>query len=127
MEVLKMTKLDGMNKAELIEMISNLEKENLQLKASRKRGSGRKLELLKVLAEGPAKIIDIAEQMGISTKNVSSLKCYLRKDGWGLINDEEGRTKITKFKGDKVDKDFILSYVAKEREVMEVAKKSDSE
>jgi len=122
-----MTKLEGMNKAELIEMISNLEKENLQLKASRKRGSGRKLELLEVLAEGPAKIIDIADKMGVSTKNVSSLKCYLRKDGWGLINDEEGRTKITKFKGDKVDKDFIMSHVAKEREVMEAAQKDDSE
>lgn len=122
-----MAKLEEMNKAELIEMISNLEKENLQLKASRKRGSGRKLELLEVLADGPAKIIDIAERMGVSTKNVSSLKCYLRKDGWGLINDEEGRTKITKFKGKKVDSQGIMDYVAKEREVMKVAQKADSE
>lgn len=114
-----MSKFEGMTKAQLAEMVEKLEAENLALKASRKRGSGRKLELLEVLAEGPASILDISNRMGVSTKNVSSLKCYLRKDGWGLINDEEGLTKITKFKGDVVDRQFILDHVAQERKVLE--------
>ena len=113
-----MSKFEGMTKAQLAEMVEKLEAENLALKASRKRGSGRKLELLEVLADGPASILDISNRMGVSTKNVSSLKCYLRKDGWGLINDEDGNTKLTKFKGAKVDKDFILAHIAKEREVL---------
>ena len=113
-----MSKFEGLTKAQLIEALENAEKENLKLAASRKRGSGRKLELLEVLAKGPAKILDIANVMKVSTKNISSLKCYLRKDGWGLINDEEGKTKITKFKGQEVDADFIAKYVAKEREIM---------
>ncbi len=113
-----MSKFEGLTKAQLIEALENAEKENLKLAASRKRGSGRKLELLEVLAKGPAKILDISNEMKVSTKNISSLKCYLRKDGWGLINNEEGKTKITKFKGQEVDADFIAKYVAKEREIM---------
>ena len=116
-----MSKFEGMNKSQLIEALEKMESENLALRASRKRGSGRKLELLEVLAEGPASILDISNKMGVSTKNVSSLKCYLRKDGWGLINNEEGLTKVTKFKGEVVDRAFIAAYVAKEREVMKAA------
>ena len=122
-----MSKFEGMSKSQLVEALEKMEKENLALKASRKRGSGRKLELLAVLAEGPASILDISNRMGVSTKNVSSLKCYLRKDGWGLINDEEGLTKVTKFKGEAVDHDFIMAYIAKEREVMEASQKSEDE
>jgi len=122
-----MSKFESLTKAQLIEALENAEKENLQLQASRKRGSGRKLGLLEVLAEGPAKILDIANKMNVSTKNVSSLKCYLRKDGWGLINDEEGRTQITKFKGEVVTKDFIQKYITKEREVMAASGSSETE
>lgn len=112
---------------EMVEELKRLESENLQLKASRKRGSGRKLELLEVLAEGPAKIIDIAAQMNVSTKNVSSLKCYLRKDGWGIINNEEGETQLTKFKGKKIDSKFIKEFIENERKVMEASQKSEAE
>ena len=120
-----MSKFEGMSKAQLVEELEKRETEILQLKASRKRGSGRKLELLEVLAKGPASILDISNLMGVSTKNVSSLKCYLRKDGWGLINDEEGLTKVTKFKGEMVDAEFIAEYVANERKVMEAAAKEE--
>lgn len=122
-----MSKFEGMTKAQMMEKLEELERKNLELQASRKRGSGRKLELLEVLAQGPASILDVANKMGVSTKNVSSLKCYLRKDGWGLINDEEGLTKITKFKGEVVDQAFILDHVARERKVLEAQAAKDGE
>lgn len=119
-----MKKIEEMNKAELMEMVQSLSNEVEVLKVKGKRGSGRKLELLEQLAKGPAKILDLAGAMKVSSKNVSSLKTYLKKDGWGIINDEEGRTKITKFKGKAVDGKYIQEFVAKERKLMEQVEQS---
>lgn len=115
-----------MTKQDLMELVERQQNEIMALKASRKRGSGRKLELLEVMAEhGSGKILDIANLMKVSSKNVSSLKCYLKKDGWGIINNEDGEMQITKHKGEMVDADYIRSYVAKEREVMAVNVKTE--
>ena len=53
---------------------------------------GRKGEVLRVLKErGPISIMDIAEAIGISTKNVSSQLTYLRKDGHAIATKSDGR------------------------------------
>ena len=58
------------------------------------KGSGRKEQLLQILQAGRITIKDAAEQMQISERNVSSLKCYLTKDGWNFGKDSKGRIYI---------------------------------
>lgn len=56
------------------------------------RGDGRKVEVLHVLQErGHVSILDIAEAVGISAKNVSSQLVYLKKDGYKIATDSAGR------------------------------------
>ena len=62
----------------------------LQEKLSRKRGDGRKAEVLKMLQEGPMSIFDMAEALGITNKNVSSQLCYLKKDGYAIATNSKG-------------------------------------
>lgn len=112
-----------MSKVQMAEEIERLQKEIEVLKASRKKGSGRKLELLEQLAKGSAKVLDVANAMGVTSKNVSSLLCYLKKDGWGIITNEDGERQITRYKGEEVDQAFIESYVSKEREIMKANEK----
>ena len=44
-----------------------------------------------MLQKGPASILDIANALDISTKNVSSQLSYLRKDGYIIHTDEKSR------------------------------------
>lgn len=62
----------------------------LQEKLSRKRGDGRKQEVLALLQNGPISIFDMAEQLGITNKNVSSQLCYLKKDGYAIATNSKG-------------------------------------
>lgn len=54
--------------------------------------SGRKDEVLKILSSGDKIMIsDIAKELGISNKNVSSQLSYLRSDGYDICTDRNGR------------------------------------
>lgn len=56
------------------------------------RGDRRKVEVLHVLQDrGHVSILDIAEAVGISAKNVSSQLVYLKKDGYKIATDSAGR------------------------------------
>ena len=81
----------GMNKADLAE---HLRVAVLALNTKSTRGgdgSGRADEVLAVLREGPATIFEIAEKLTITSKNVSSQLCDLRKKGWVIHTDEQNR------------------------------------
>lgn len=102
---------ESMTKSQLVEVISDLTNQIEQLKSSKKRdGSGQKSLLLMTLASGPMSILDIANAMNISAKNVSSLICYLKKAGWSFIVNEEGQRVVTKHNGEPVDADYIRKY-----------------
>lgn len=62
-----------------------------QLQTQPERGPGRKDDVLAMLQQGPAGILDIANALDISTKNVSSQLSYLRKDGYIIHTDEKSR------------------------------------
>lgn len=62
------------------------------LKLEKAEDGGRKMELLALLrSEGRMSIKQLSEAMGISTKNVSSLLLYLKKEGFRICTDCEGR------------------------------------
>ena len=84
--------MNSMNKAQLIEYLSAaIEIMNTQPE----RGPGRKDDVLKALLEGPISILELAEKLNISTKNVSSQLSYLRKDGYCIHTDEKQRKYLT--------------------------------
>lgn len=81
--------LNKMTKAQLIELIHEATE---QLNKRRVQKSNKKYDVLKILQEqSPISILDISNIMEISTKNVSSLLTYLRKDGHKIHTDCEGR------------------------------------
>lgn len=61
------------------------------LNAQPERGPGRKDDVLALLQSGPYGILEIAEKLGINSKNVSSQLSYLRKDGYIIHTDERSR------------------------------------
>ena len=80
--------INGMNKTQLQEHLSAaVELLNTQVE----RGPGRKDDVLAILQEGPAGILEIAEKLNINSKNVSSQLSYLRKDGYIIHTDEKSR------------------------------------
>ena len=90
-EIKQMTdsQLNKLTKAELIEQLRHTAAEAAK---RRRQKSHKKFDALKILQDqGPIAIPDIAEQMEINTKNVSSLLTYLRKDGHQIHTDQEGR------------------------------------
>jgi len=52
--------------------------------SNRKGGSGRKEELLEILKGGLYSVKELGEKIGISNRNVSSIVCYLRDDGFDI-------------------------------------------
>jgi predicted transcriptional regulator len=104
-------KYQEMTKAQLISHIHQLEEKIDQLVKSRQRSGSRKFEVLELLSQGPISILDIANRLNISSKNVSSLLCYLKKDKWGLIVNEEGQRMLTKHEGKDVDKAYVRNYI----------------
>lgn len=80
--------INSMNKTQLAEhLIAAVEIMNTQPE----RGPGRKDDVLKILQEGPAGILEIAEKLNINSKNVSSQLSYLRRDGYIIHTDEKSR------------------------------------
>ena len=81
------TSIEEMTKEELLEVISALtdKVDNLTHKLETK-GSGRKEQVLKLIQEGYNTITDIADEIGINNKNVSSQLTYLRKEGYKIIS-----------------------------------------
>ena len=68
---------------------SEMSKEELEVElkgvgSNRKGGSGRKEELLEILKGGLYSVKELGEMIGISNRNVSSIICYLRDDGFGI-------------------------------------------
>jgi len=124
----EMTNLNEMKKDELVELVERMsaEIENLK-KRGRKSGSLRRLDVLEYLGtNGSGKILDIANGIGIDSKNVSSQLTYLKKDGWGIITNEIGEKEVTKFKGEEVSSEDVLEFVKREREMI-VNREADSE
>lgn len=78
----------GMNKTDLA---AHLTAAVQILNTQPERGPGRKDDVLAMLQKGPAAILEIANALDISTKNVSSQLSYLRKDGYVLHTDEKSR------------------------------------
>jgi biotin operon repressor len=63
----------------------------LQLEKSR-NNSGRKSQVLDLLRNNKSiSILDISNELSISTKNVSSQLTYLRSDGYQIYTDPNGR------------------------------------
>ena len=94
--------LDDLDKDQLLTIIHNMEVDlesneqlilDLQVKLeSRSSNEGRKQQVLEILkTNGPSTIKDIAQKLGISTKNVSSQLTYLRTDGYQIFTDNNGK------------------------------------
>ena len=78
--------LESYNKSQLIEIINHL-----HARATAPR-SNKKFDVLDQLRNNEAlAIADIATNLNISAKNVSSLLTYLRKDGYIIHRDHLGR------------------------------------
>ena len=76
------SELEKLSKEELIEKLL-------------KGGAGRKAQVLDIIQrEGKVSIGDIAAEIGISDRNVSSQLAYLRKDGWNFGKDSKKRIYI---------------------------------
>ena len=80
--------ISNMNKATLIEYLSAAV--NI-INVQSDRGPGRKDDVLAILQNGPAGILEIAEKLNITSKNVSSQLSYLRKEGYIIHTDEKSR------------------------------------
>lgn len=68
-----------MDKFALIEMILDLTKKVT-------KPAGRKEQVLELLKAGTTNIQAIADEIGVSTKNISSQLTYLRKDGHAILS-----------------------------------------
>jgi len=83
--------------AEMTDMINELEEtlvyvsEREQPAAKQVKPAGRKEQVLEILKRGkPVRVPDIAKEVGISDRNVSSQLTYLRKDGHQIATDSRG-------------------------------------
>ena len=84
--------MEKMNKKELIE---HLNQAITMLNERKEQRSNKKFLVLEILKRGhPISILDISNELEISTKNVSSLLCYLRKDGITIHTNEKGEKYI---------------------------------
>lgn len=74
---------------------SELEELKLKLKEMNdvkvEKEGGRKEEVLNILREGKKSIKELSGMIGIKEKNVSSVLCYLRKEGNIIVRDSLGR------------------------------------
>ena len=86
-----MKDLKSMTKDELVAHIEALE---AKLESNK---DGRKAQVLDIIQrEGKVLIKDIAAELEITDRNVSSQLSYLRKDGWLFGKDSKGRIYIEK-------------------------------
>ena len=86
--------MEKMNKKELIETLSQAIS---MLNERKEQRSNKKFLVLEILKRGhPISILDISNELEISTKNVSSILCYLRKDGITIHTNEKGEKYIVR-------------------------------
>ena len=86
--------LSKLNKNQIIELL--LEAYS-KLNERKDQKSNKKYLVLDILKRGtPISILDISNELEISTKNVSSLLSYLRKDGVTIHTDDKGCKYIVK-------------------------------
>lgn len=80
--------LDKLTKKELIEHLTTA---IAIINERKEQRSNKKFLVLEILNRNhPISILDISNELNISTKNVSSLLCYLRKDGITIHTNEKG-------------------------------------
>ena len=86
---------DKMTKDELLKKVEEQEQIILDLQVkleASKNNDGRKTQVLDLLkTNGSMSILEIAKELNISTKNVSSQLTYLRTDGYQIFTDPKGR------------------------------------
>ena len=83
-----LNELNEMTQAELIDII-------VELQQAKTKKSNKKYAVLEILKHGPKEILEIANELDISTKNVSSLLTYLRQqDNIKIHTDDKGRKYI---------------------------------
>jgi biotin operon repressor len=84
--------LSSMTKEQLIKLVQQLKDELHSLKTSSSNLKyDRKKQVLEIIQKGPQTISEISKIIGISNANVSSQLSYLRKDGYKIFTDDEGR------------------------------------
>lgn len=84
----RMADFDSMELEDLYTLIFELE-DKLE---SAKTNKGRKSEVLDLLRKNETlTIIEMAERLGISAKNVSSQLTYLRQEGFNICTNAQGR------------------------------------
>lgn len=86
---LTMEQIEQANKQQLVTWLNQAIEE---LNKRREQKSNKKFLVLEILKKSaPISILDISNELEISTKNVSSLLTYLRKDGITIHTDDKGR------------------------------------
>ena len=86
--------LDKLTKKELIEHLTTA---IAIINERKEQRSNKKFLVLEILNRNhPISILDISNELNISTKNVSSLLCYLRKDGITIHTNEKGEKYIVR-------------------------------
>lgn len=92
------TELDELNSRLVLQQdeLDSLTEVNLdlqiKLEKSLKSKDGRKSEVLNLLQTNESiSILELAKEINISTKNVSSQLTYLRQDGYKIFTDNNGR------------------------------------
>lgn len=87
-------------KADFVTVISEYEIANYKIATTPKtetpakpkaKGLGRKEQILKVLKNGPSTMNELANKLGISNRNVSSILTYLRHEGHDIVTAREGK------------------------------------
>ena len=118
----QMKSINDMNKSELKELVSELQEEirllkteseikdqlilDLQVKLESSSKDGRKSQVLALLREHKTiSILEIAQFLNISTKNVSSQLTYLRSDGHAIFTDPNGRKMLVETQSSDDDSD----------------------
>jgi len=80
-----------MTKAEMAELIAKLQADNANLSAKVNNKTGRKEQVLGLIRErGKISIKDLATEIGISERNISSQLSYLRNDGLKFGKNSKG-------------------------------------
>jgi DNA-binding transcriptional regulator GbsR (MarR family) len=91
----RMAEFDSMELEDLYTRIIELED---QLESA-KTNKGRKSEVLDLLRNNETMtIVEMAERLGISAKNVSSQLTYLRQEGFNICTNAQGRKFIVEDK-----------------------------
>ncbi len=92
------------------ELVKELEDQSqiildLQVKLENSKSSdGRKSQVLGLLREnGSLSILDISNELKISTKNVSSQLTYLRSDGYQIFTNPKGRKVLVEEKPEETE------------------------